>query len=143
MQVPRKNILAALGLVNREPMHGYKLTQMIGQFGLEHWANISQSSIYNALGKLAKGGAVRVAGSLSGLAGGLGRLLRRRGSVRRHRSRLRLREHLGTRCIGTTRSSTILRRWTQRGHALPQPVTRSRSPAASRLQGWRYALIRF
>ena len=56
----RKNELAALGLVNREPMHGYRLNQAIHNMGLEHWTTLSRSSIYAALRRLAKRGAVSV-----------------------------------------------------------------------------------
>jgi len=65
---PPKNELAALGLVNREPMHGYRLNQTIQQMGLEQWANLSQSSIYNALGRLAEQGAVTVSTEREGKA---------------------------------------------------------------------------
>jgi DNA-binding PadR family transcriptional regulator len=54
----RKNELAALGLVNREPMHGYRLNHAIQNMGLEHWTTLSRSSIYAALRRLAKRGAV-------------------------------------------------------------------------------------
>ncbi len=56
----RKNELAALGLVNREPMHGYRLNQAVHNMGLEHWTTLSRSSIYAALRRLAKRGAVSV-----------------------------------------------------------------------------------
>ena len=56
-QVPNKNELAALGLINWLPMHGYLLNQMIQRLGLDQWANLSQSSIYYALGKLTEQGA--------------------------------------------------------------------------------------
>jgi len=56
----QKNELAALGLVNRHPMHGYALNQEIKQMGLEHWTTVSRSSIYAALRRLAKKGAVSV-----------------------------------------------------------------------------------
>jgi DNA-binding PadR family transcriptional regulator len=56
----RKNELAALGLVNRLPMHGYRLNQTVKELGLEHWTTLSRSSIYNALRRLAKRDAVSV-----------------------------------------------------------------------------------
>jgi DNA-binding PadR family transcriptional regulator len=56
----RKNELAALGLVNREPMHGYRLNQAVHNMNLEHWTTLSRSSIYAALRRLAKRGAVSV-----------------------------------------------------------------------------------
>jgi len=57
-QLPNKNELAALGLINWQPMHGYLLNQMIQRLGLDQWANVSQSSIYYALNKLTERGAV-------------------------------------------------------------------------------------
>lgn len=56
----RKNELAALGLVSRQPMHGYRLNQAVHNMGLEHWTTLSRSSIYAALRRLAKLGAVSV-----------------------------------------------------------------------------------
>ncbi|MCU0611208.1 MAG: PadR family transcriptional regulator [Candidatus Eisenbacteria bacterium] len=56
----RKNELAALGLVNRVPMHGYGLAQAIQHMGLEHWTTVSRSSIYAALRRLAREGAVSI-----------------------------------------------------------------------------------
>ena len=56
----QKNELAALGLVNRQPMHGYRLNQAIQNMGLEHWTTLSRSSIYAALRRLAKHGAVSI-----------------------------------------------------------------------------------
>lgn len=57
MNVSHKNDLAALGLLNRGPMHGYRITQIV-QSQLEPWASISASSVYNALGRLTRRGAV-------------------------------------------------------------------------------------
>lgn len=54
----RKNELAALGLVNRSPMHGYRLNQAVKDLNLEQWTTLSRSSIYNALRRLAKQDAV-------------------------------------------------------------------------------------
>ncbi|MFH1845370.1 MAG: PadR family transcriptional regulator [bacterium] len=56
-QLPNKNELAALGLINWTSMHGYLLNQMIQRLGLDQWANVSQSSIYYSLGKLTERGA--------------------------------------------------------------------------------------
>ncbi len=53
-----KNELAALGLVHREPMHGYNLTKAIQRMGLERWTTLSRSSIYTALHRLSRRGAV-------------------------------------------------------------------------------------
>ena len=60
MAILRKNELAALGLVNRCPMHGYRLNQVVKHLGLEHWSTLSRSSIYNALRRLAKQGSASV-----------------------------------------------------------------------------------
>ncbi|MBN1825524.1 MAG: PadR family transcriptional regulator [Candidatus Eisenbacteria bacterium] len=68
MKVPGRNEMAALGLVGREPMHGYRINQIVQQMGLEHWANLSPSSIYNTLGRLAKKGAVSVTTEREGKA---------------------------------------------------------------------------
>lgn len=58
MSAPNKTELAALGLVNRESMHGYRLNRIVQGLHLEQWENLSPSSIYNSLGRLAKQGAV-------------------------------------------------------------------------------------
>ena len=68
MKVPKTNEIAALGMVNWEPMHGYRINQLVQQIGLEHWTNLSQSSIYNTLGRLAKKGAVSVTTEREGKA---------------------------------------------------------------------------
>jgi len=57
MIVSHKNDLTALGLLNRGPMHGYRITQIV-RAQLEPWASISASSVYNALGRLTRRGAV-------------------------------------------------------------------------------------
>lgn len=67
-KVPRSNEIAALGMVNREPMHGYRINQIAQQMGLEHWTNLSPSSTYNTLGRLAKRGAVTVTTEREGKA---------------------------------------------------------------------------
>lgn len=65
---PPKNDIAALGLVNRRPMHGYALRQAIGHMGLEEWANLPTSSIYSALRRLARQGAVSMTREREGRA---------------------------------------------------------------------------
>jgi DNA-binding PadR family transcriptional regulator len=57
MNVSHKNDLTALGLLNRGPMHGYRIMQIV-QAQLEPWASISASSVYNALGRLTRRGAI-------------------------------------------------------------------------------------
>jgi len=56
----RKTELAALGLIGWRPMHGYALSQVFQELGLEHWTTISRSSIYTALRRLARAGAVSI-----------------------------------------------------------------------------------
>ena len=65
---PPKNDIAALGLVNRSPIHGYALRQAIGHMGLEEWANLPTSSIYSALRRLARQGAVSITREREGRA---------------------------------------------------------------------------
>jgi len=57
MKSSHKNDLVALGLLNRGPMHGYRITQIV-QAQLEPWASISASSVYHALGRLTRRGVV-------------------------------------------------------------------------------------
>jgi DNA-binding PadR family transcriptional regulator len=68
MPVPSKNDIAALGLVNWQPMHGYRINQIVQRMELENWANLSQSSIYSALTRLAEQGAVSVTTEREGKA---------------------------------------------------------------------------
>ncbi len=56
----RKTDLAALGLINWRPIHGYGLNHAFQDMGLGHWTTISRSSIYSALRRLAKDGAVSI-----------------------------------------------------------------------------------
>jgi len=56
----RKTELAALGLIGWRPMHGYAISQVFQELGLEHWTTISRSSIYTALRRLARAGAVSI-----------------------------------------------------------------------------------
>jgi len=65
---PKKNEIAALGLINWQPMHGYLINQKMQELGLEQWANLSQSSIYYALNRLAKQCAVTVTTEREGKA---------------------------------------------------------------------------
>jgi len=64
----RKNELAALGLISRQPMHGYRLNQAIQEMELERWTTLSRSSIYHALRELARSGAVSVTREREGRA---------------------------------------------------------------------------
>jgi DNA-binding PadR family transcriptional regulator len=47
-----KNELVVLGLLNQKPMHGYQLHQEIEKTGMEIWAEVNLSSIYNTLNRL-------------------------------------------------------------------------------------------
>lgn len=47
-----KNELVVLGLLNQKPMHGYQLHQEIEKTGMELWAEVNLSSIYNTLNRL-------------------------------------------------------------------------------------------
>ncbi|MBD3334868.1 MAG: hypothetical protein GF355_05080 [Candidatus Eisenbacteria bacterium] len=68
MTSARKTDLAALGLINWRPMHGYALTRAYEELGLEHWTAISRSAIYAALRRLAGKGAVSIARERAGNA---------------------------------------------------------------------------
>ena len=47
-----KNELVVLGFLNQKPMHGYQLHQEIERTGMEIWAEVNLSSIYNTLNRL-------------------------------------------------------------------------------------------
>jgi DNA-binding PadR family transcriptional regulator len=47
-----KNELVVLGLLSQKPMHGYQLHQEIEKTGMEIWAEVNLSSIYNTLNRL-------------------------------------------------------------------------------------------
>jgi DNA-binding PadR family transcriptional regulator len=47
-----KNELVVLGLLNQKPMYGYQLHQEIDKTGMEVWAEVNLSSIYNTLNRL-------------------------------------------------------------------------------------------
>jgi DNA-binding PadR family transcriptional regulator len=47
-----KNELVVLGFLNQKPMHGYQLHQEIEKTGMEIWAEVKLSSIYNTLNRL-------------------------------------------------------------------------------------------
>jgi DNA-binding PadR family transcriptional regulator len=54
-----KNELVVLGLLNQKPMHGYQLHQEIERTGMELWAEVNLSSIYNTLNRLEQSKMVR------------------------------------------------------------------------------------
>jgi DNA-binding PadR family transcriptional regulator len=47
-----KNELVVLGFLNQKPMHGYQLYREIERTGMEHWAQVNLSSVYNTLNRL-------------------------------------------------------------------------------------------
>lgn len=49
-----KNDLICLGLIYSAPCHAYAIDEIIRTLKLNEWNNLSRSSIYNTLGKLAK-----------------------------------------------------------------------------------------
>jgi DNA-binding PadR family transcriptional regulator len=49
-------------------MHGYRLNQAVQDLGFEHWTTLSRSSIYGALRRLARQGAVSVTKEREGSA---------------------------------------------------------------------------
>jgi DNA-binding PadR family transcriptional regulator len=55
-----KNELISLALIYSEPRHAYALNAIIKEMNLEHWAHISQASIYSALNRLASTQCVEV-----------------------------------------------------------------------------------
>jgi DNA-binding PadR family transcriptional regulator len=55
-----KNELISLALIFSEPRHAYALNAIIKEMELEHWAHISQASIYNALNRLEHAQCVKV-----------------------------------------------------------------------------------
>ena len=62
------NRLAALGMVARQPMHGYLVRGLARRMGLEHWARLSASSIYATLARLPEEGLATVNRERSGKA---------------------------------------------------------------------------
>jgi len=54
-----KNELVVLGLLNQKSMHGYQLHQEIERTGMEIWAEVNLSSIYNTLNRLEQSKMVR------------------------------------------------------------------------------------
>ncbi len=54
-----RNELVVLGLLNQKPMHGYQLHQEIQRTGMEVWAEVNLSSIYNTLNRLEQGRMVK------------------------------------------------------------------------------------
>lgn len=55
-----KNELVSLALLHISPMHAYAINTVLEQMGVEHWAQVSRASIYAALNRLEKRGAINV-----------------------------------------------------------------------------------
>jgi DNA-binding PadR family transcriptional regulator len=54
-----RNELVVLGLLNQEPMYGYQLHREIQRTGMEIWAEVNLSSVYNTLNRLQQSRMVR------------------------------------------------------------------------------------
>jgi DNA-binding PadR family transcriptional regulator len=54
-----RNELVVLGLLKQKPMYGYQLHQEIRRTGMEIWAEVNLSSIYNTLNRIQQSGMVR------------------------------------------------------------------------------------
>lgn len=54
-----RNELVVLGLLNQKPMYGYQLHREIQRTGMEIWAEVNLSSIYNTLNRLQQSRMVR------------------------------------------------------------------------------------
>lgn len=55
-----KNELVSLALLTVAPLHAYAISAVVDQMGMEHWAQVSRASLYAALSRLEKRGAVAV-----------------------------------------------------------------------------------
>lgn len=55
-----KNELVSLALLYISPMHAYAINTVLEQMSVEHWAQVSRASIYAALNRLEKRGAINV-----------------------------------------------------------------------------------
>lgn len=55
-----KNELVSLALLTISPMHAYAISAVVEEMGIEHWAQVSRASLYAALGRLEKRGAIAV-----------------------------------------------------------------------------------
>ena len=61
-----------LGVLNKEPLHGYDVRRQLEEWHAEQWAHVAYGSIYSALAKMANEGLVEVVGSVRGGRGGRG-----------------------------------------------------------------------
>lgn len=52
-----------LGVLSKEPLHGYDVRRALEEWHAEQWANVAYGSIYSALSKMADEGLVEVAGA--------------------------------------------------------------------------------
>lgn len=62
----RHSELVVLGLLIREPKHGYELRQMLEQMHINQWAKLGASTVYSTLTRLERGGFVRQKASREG-----------------------------------------------------------------------------
>jgi len=62
-----------LGVLSKEPLHGYDVRRTLEEWHAEQWAHIAYGSIYSALSKMADEGLVEVVGS-AGRGRGAGRI---------------------------------------------------------------------
>ncbi len=55
-----------LGVLSKEPLHGYDVRRALEQWHAEQWAHVAYGSIYSALSKMADEGLVEVVGTATG-----------------------------------------------------------------------------
>ncbi|MCU0498706.1 MAG: PadR family transcriptional regulator [Anaerolineae bacterium] len=53
--------LLILGIVIKEPIHGYEIRRQLENWNAEQWANVAYGSIYSALSKMTQEGLLQVA----------------------------------------------------------------------------------
>ncbi len=58
-----------LGVLSKEPLHGYDVRRQLEEWHAEQWAHVAYGSIYSALSKMAGEGLVEVVGSDRGVRG--------------------------------------------------------------------------
>ena len=58
-----------LGVLSKEPLHGYDVRRTLEEWHAEQWAHVADGSIYSALSKMADEGLVEVVGSAGGSRG--------------------------------------------------------------------------
>lgn len=55
-----KNELISLALLTITPLHAYAISAVVDEMGIEQWAQVSRASLYSALSRLEKRGAIAV-----------------------------------------------------------------------------------